>query len=590
MSIEPKTHYATLSAKEKNLARVFSDDYVFVIPPYQRPYSWTTEEAGALFVDIVDASNLEEKKFEALPPYFLGSIVLIKDPQKPTSYVVDGQQRITTLTILWSALRDTAKNEAEKIDIGQYIKQAGSASKGTQDQFRLTARARDQEFFHDYIQLGKDSSEERLDKLSDPKANLLGNYRHLLGKISDLATTARQRLIRFLATKCFLVVVEASDEDSAYRVFSVMNDRGLDLSPTDIFKADIIGSIDDDKKQIKYTDDWERWEETLGRENFADLFSHIRMIYRKQKQQDSLIKEVKQFVKPTEEPEKFIKEKLLPYSEAYHDILRKSFEGTSGLTSISIHLKNLSLLDNADWQPPAVLAISEYRNDEAKLDEFLFKLERLAFFMFLTRKDVNFRIRRYGDVLKLLQNDAFDEGNSDPLVLTPNEQIEVLDKLDAPIYGASKIPKPLLLRIDQALSDGAASYNQSIIQIEHICPQTRTVDGPWSDFYKKLHKYDDLEDYDDREAAERAWTDSLGNLVLLTRKKNIQAYNYDFEYKRTKYFKQDEANSLAITNQVISETKWTLKKLNKRTQKLIKLLAKKWKFDESVYDGWMDTE
>ena len=146
---------------------------------------------------------------------------------------------ITTLTILWSALRETAKSEAEKIDIGQYIKQAGSASKGTQDKFRLTARARDQEFFHDYIQLGKDSSEERLDKISDPKANLLGNYRHLLEKISDLSADARQRLIRFLATKCFLVVVEASDEDSAYRVFSVMNDRGLDLSPTDIFKADI---------------------------------------------------------------------------------------------------------------------------------------------------------------------------------------------------------------------------------------------------------------------------------------------------------------------------------------------------------------
>ena len=590
MSIEPKTNYATLSAKEKNLSRVFSDDYVFVIPPYQRPYSWTTEEAGALFMDIVEASNLEEKKFEALPPYFLGSIVLIKDPQRPTSYVVDGQQRITTLTILWSALRDTALTEAEKIDIGQYIKQAGSPSKGTQDKFRLTARARDQDFFHDFIQLGKDSSEERLDKISDPKANLLGNYRFLIEQLSELSPAAIARLIRFLATKCFLVVVEASDEDSAYRVFSVMNDRGLDLSPTDIFKADIIGSIDDVQKQVKYTDDWERWEETLGRENFADLFSHIRMIYRKQKQKDSLIKEVKQFVKPTENPETFIKERLLPYSEAYHDILRKSFEGTSSLQSISIHLKNLSLLDNADWQPPAILAISEYRNDEKTLDEFLFKLERLAFFMFLTRKDVNFRIRRYGEVLKLLQNGTSEDGEDDPLTLTAKEQIEVLDKLDSPIYGASKIPKPLLLRIDQALSDGAASYDQSVIQIEHICPQTRAVDGPWSSFYKKLDKYDNIEDYDDRDSAERAWTDSLGNLVLLTRKKNIQAYNYDFEYKKTKYFKQDEANSLAITNQVVSESKWTLKKLHKRSQRLIKMLARKWEFDSSIYESWMASE
>ena len=466
MSEVTSTSYATLRAKEKNLSRVFSDDYLFVIPPYQRPYSWTIEEAGALFSDILEASNIDEKKFEALPPYFLGSIVLIKDPQKPTSYVVDGQQRITTLTILWSALRDTTSTDTEKTDIGQYIKQAGSASKGTQDKFRLTARARDHEFFHDYIQLGKDSSDERLDKISDPKANLLGNYRHLIERISELSLDARTRLIRFLATKCFLVVVEASDEDSAYRVFSVMNDRGLDLSPTDIFKADIIGSIEDDQKQIKYTDDWERWEETLGRENFADLFSHIRMIYRKQKQQDSLIKEVKQFVKPTQEPELFIKEKLLPYCEAYNDILRRSFEGTSGLQSISIHLKNLSLLDNADWQPPAILALSKFRNDEDKLEEFLFKLERLAFFMFLTRRDVNVRIRRYGEVLRFLDGEN-ETSEIDPLVITEDEQHEVLDKLDSPIYGASKIPKPLLLRIDQALSDGAASYDQSIIQIDY---------------------------------------------------------------------------------------------------------------------------
>lgn len=589
MNTVTTTTYATLSAKEKNLSRVFSDDYLFVIPPYQRPYSWTTEEAGALFSDIYEASNPDVKNFESLPPYFLGSVVLIKDPQKPTSYVVDGQQRLTTLTILWSALRDTASTDSEKNDISQYIKQAGSASKGTLDKFRLTARARDQEFFHEYLQLGKDSSEIRLEKISDPKSNLLGNYRYLFQKIEKLTNNARIRLIRFLATKCFLVVVEASDEDSAYRVFSVMNDRGMDLSPTDIFKADIIGSIDDAEKQIKYTDDWERWEETLGRENFADLFSHIRMIYRKQKQQDSLIKEVKQFVKPTAEPEKFIKEKLLPYSEAYQDILRKSFEGTDGLQSISIHLKNLSLLDNADWQPPAILAISKYRNDEDTLEEFLFKLERLAFFMFLTRRDVNFRIRRYSDVLKHLQAESA-EADADPLVITGSEQREVLDKLNGPIYGASKIPKPLLLRIDQALSDGAASYDQSIIQIEHICPQTRTVGGPWEAFYSKLEKYDDISEYEDREEAEATWTNSLGNLVLLTRKKNIQAYNYDFEVKRTKYFKQDDANSLAITNQVVSETKWTLKKLHKRTQRLIKMMAKKWKFDEVVYDDWMESE
>ncbi len=94
-----------LTAHEQPISRIFSDDYVFRIPPYQRPYAWTTEQARELFDDLVDFMRSGPGDIESLPPYFLGSIVLIKPETSPEADVVDGQQRLITLTLLFSAIR-----------------------------------------------------------------------------------------------------------------------------------------------------------------------------------------------------------------------------------------------------------------------------------------------------------------------------------------------------------------------------------------------------------------------------------------------------------------------------------------------------
>jgi uncharacterized protein with ParB-like and HNH nuclease domain len=135
----------TIEASEKPILDIFCDKYLFRIPSYQRPYAWTTEQTSELLVDISTACG-ETGEVANASPYFLGSIVLIKDPQKPEADVVDGQQRLTTLTILLSVLRDLS---APKIGaaIHNYICQTGDPIKGTSDVFRLTPRERDADFF-----------------------------------------------------------------------------------------------------------------------------------------------------------------------------------------------------------------------------------------------------------------------------------------------------------------------------------------------------------------------------------------------------------------------------------------------------------
>ena len=120
--------------------------------------------------------------------------------------------------------------------------------------------------------------------------------------------------------RTFLVVVSTPDQESAYRIFSVMNARGLDLSPTDIFKADIIGAIHEDQ-QDTYADKWDSEESDLGRDGFTDLFRDIRTISTRERAKRELLKEFPEQVLnnylSAGKATNFVDEVLVPFSDAF---------------------------------------------------------------------------------------------------------------------------------------------------------------------------------------------------------------------------------------------------------------------------------
>ena len=136
-----------ITAKEHNLLKVFSDEYFFEIPLYQRPYAWTTEQVGELLDDLTDAMERDKEE-----PYFLGSVVLIKNDRDEMSQVVDGQQRLTTLTMLLCVLRDISGDSKMGLELDDFIRAAGSELKGIKDRPRLNLRERDREFFRQHVQ------------------------------------------------------------------------------------------------------------------------------------------------------------------------------------------------------------------------------------------------------------------------------------------------------------------------------------------------------------------------------------------------------------------------------------------------------
>jgi uncharacterized protein with ParB-like and HNH nuclease domain len=105
-----------IKGAEYPLSKIFSSDFDYEIPSFQRPYAWTEEEAGDLFDDLYDFYVNEPEDEQ----YFLGSIVLVKEDDKPHAEVIDGQQRLTTLTILISAITSKLSGE-DRSDFKNYI-------------------------------------------------------------------------------------------------------------------------------------------------------------------------------------------------------------------------------------------------------------------------------------------------------------------------------------------------------------------------------------------------------------------------------------------------------------------------------------
>jgi hypothetical protein len=555
-----------ITGAEYPLAKIFSSDFDFVIPAYQRPYAWTDDQALELFDDL-HSFYLAEPEGDS---YFLGSIVLIKAEGKPASEVIDGQQRLTTLTILLSVITSLLEGEVRS-DFEGYIREPGRLSQGISAKPRLSLRDRDRQFFADYVQAFKFNELLALEsaQLEEPQQNIQRNARLLRDRLLTAFSNDTDGLISFgafLIQRCFLVVVSTPSKKSAFRVFSVLNSRGLDLLPTDIIKSDVIGNIVAEKQE-DYTNTWEELEVKTGRAGFAELFNHIRMIYARAKAQRTLLEEFDEHVvKKSSSSEQLISEVIEPYAVAYLIAKKSEYVSTANAADVNALLKWLNRIDNSDWMPCAIQFLSTQKDSPEYVLWFFQQLERLAGYMHISAKNVNQRIARYAVVLEELMGAHSLDSPVKTVELTESEKREMLDVLNSDIYYlTARRRNYLILRLDSFLSDGAASYDAKVLTIEHVLPQTVVANSEWEESWPT-------------EEVRQQWVHKIANLVPLTQQRNSAASNLDFAKKKTAYFGgRKGVSSYVMTTQVLNTAEWTPEVVEKRQKSLLDVLEAGWK-------------
>lgn len=562
-----------ITGHEYQLLKIFSSDFEYHIPAYQRPYAWTVEETDTLFDDLYSFYSSEQEDEN----YFLGSIVLIKENTDRKADVIDGQQRLTTLTILFSVLANSLNDPEDKSSCMEILQEKGNKLAGIASQPRVFLREWDQPFFNNYIQnvriddlLKQDSA--TLD--TESKKHIQENCRSLKDKFEETFQNDETELLKFsnfLLNRCYLVAVSTPSQASAFRVFSVMNSRGLDLLPTDIIKSETIGKLPSDLQKT-YTDKWESLENLVGRDGFNEVFTHTRTIFTMERAKKNLLDEFRNYVVPETTPKALVDEYLEPYTMAYMKLKNCEYTSSKNAEEINNYLYWLNKNNNYDWMPPAILFMTMYPDDSDYLLWFIRKLERIASYLQVTAQDVNHRMARYKFVLAEMKerSDSSLENPIHNIELTEWEKAEFLRALNGEIYTMPAARRNYIIqRLDSFVSDGGATYNTKLFTIEHVLPQNPSAGSEWFDIWP--------------DAKERQfWLNRIANLVPLTRQRNSAAQNYDFDTKKTKYFStKSGTSSYQLTTQVINIDKWNSDVVKRRQAELLSVFTDNWDLKKS---------
>ncbi len=218
----------------------------YSIDYYQREYKWRDKQIKDLLNDL-SSKFLEEyrpehqrSKIAEYPHYFLGSIIISK--KESASYIVDGQQRLTSLTLLLLLLRNLQKDSEEKVSVDDLI----FSEKYGQKSFNIDVGERTPAMEALY-------NDEPIDVTDRAESvqNLVARYNDIAEEFPDeLGGDALPFFIDWLLENVHLVEITAYSDDDAYTIFETMNDRGLSLSPTDMLKGYLLASMDEERRVL----------------------------------------------------------------------------------------------------------------------------------------------------------------------------------------------------------------------------------------------------------------------------------------------------------------------------------------------------
>jgi uncharacterized protein with ParB-like and HNH nuclease domain len=544
----------------KTIEQIFGDTEAFYnMPIYQRPYAWDKERVEQLWYDILEAykNNLQDKEIDK--NYFLGSVVVV-DKGKYQD-VVDGQQRLTTLTILFCTLRDMKVFNEE--DDEYYLIQE-SIAKRNKKRLTLTTHSNNQALFEETIINGIDFNKSKKDLKENRFLQTAYYFRNLILKAQDINSEDYiedfKDFINYIFNKTTMIKVVCYDENFAIKLFSVLNDRGLDLTPADIIKAYLMEPlVNDEVKLNSFIEVWKQIESILNytdekMEGILNLYLYYLIAQNPKKSlQDELKREFK-----AKDSQKIVLD-IKKFAQNYSDIINNKSDRFISMLRYLPH--------NVYWKSILTTAKHLEYKDFDKLKELITKY----FYQSWIAGGTSNRIKQTAfNVLKKVKNNEPIE-NIKEIILENLKRYDSYEKsLDSEYIFWEKWLKPLLLAIEYTRWEKLDFIPlERNLQIEHILPQSWDAKKSWNG--ENLNWKDKFS----KEEAENL-VNSLGNLTLLTGKKNIEASNCNFDKKQEIYKGNsgkgfDGKISFEITKEIIDEYEdWTPKTISKRYEKLVK--------------------
>ena len=538
----------------------------FVIPEYQRPYSWTNEQIDTLFRDIWEFTS-NDGGTENDGTYFLGSIVSYEN-EDGEQEIIDGQQRITSLFLLlraiYTKLTVTDEKSPEAINFISKIepliwrtnKLTGKVDYAS---ILLTSKVisdSENEILKNILETGiiKDKAQDRYSL----------NYKQLLALLEEKSKENALMIYQFiyaLLNQVIILPITADTQDTALTIFSTLNDRGLPLSDADIFKAKIYNNLSEKNKE-EFIEEWKELEEESSKisESIQQLFYYY-MFYLRALEEDR--KTTTPGLRKYYSNNKFEKLLKVDIMENLKKILtlwevianRVALEDEKWSQNIEI-LKVLDILSsypNEFWKYPVVIYYLMYKDIECFEERFLIFLRKL--YVELLKKYVESPTLNAvkSNILKL--NVEIVNSSKPVFDFKSLDEEEMREKIKTP---HSKAIRMILKTLAYEIQDELLPEKW---EIEHILPVK------WENSY----------DLRENEEVAREKIEHLGNKTPFEKKLNIIATNNYFAKKKDYYVKSNIQMTKEIGN--LKVDKWGLDQIVERdvrmTDKIIEIL-KSW--------------
>ena len=534
-----------IKCEKKVIREIFNMWYC--IPDYQRAYVWDTDQVRDLLDDTISAYR-ENKEAQ----YFLGSMVLKinEKSENNVSYteyeLLDGQQRITTVFLILACMRDMLTDYPQyQNSLAGFVYQAEDAILQQPERMRIIFNIRSdvRDFVNEHIKPLHGTCDSALleDKMQAKDVNIsIRNMANAMLVAHEFLEENKSEIIGYLSyflNKVLMIYVATEELQDAFQLFTVLNNRGVKLSSSDILKAENLKELSV-ADRTSWATRWEEMETYFG-EDFDKFLSHIRTILVKKKQTTTLLKEFDEFVYSNQEYDRTQKkyvprtpilrrgkdtfELLYSYYHTYQEVFDTDHSVVTGDYEITNYLKLMETGFGADyWIAPVLDYYRKYHR--RGFVAFLKALDRKLSADWITAATPTVRMENVNAILREIEasQDSAALLQSKTFTINKSDFERVINR---DIYGRS-FAKYLLLKLDLIYRGSSTPMiPQAIASIEHILPRNPSADSQW------------VKDFS---AAEREeWTNKLGNLVLISRRKNTAQGNRDYVEKKEKYFEKN---------------------------------------------------
>ncbi|HIP33735.1 MAG TPA: DUF262 domain-containing protein [Bacteroidia bacterium] len=566
---------------EKILVKDIFTNMWFRIPEYQRPYVWGYDEIHELLDDLSFA--IQNK---ADSDYFLGSFVFQSkkaDPNKGQKFdendLLDGQQRMTTLLLIFAVIRDLSNDEEAKDDCQKCIYQKPSKYKKIPERTRLVFGIREavQKFIEDYVKEKDGTSRkpelnELIEKSNNVSVKNMAKAILEIRKFFDKKDVEPELFLQFLLNNVLFIYVATENMEDAFRLFMILNDRGVPLRNSDILKSINLGALEIESEKIKYAKLWEEAEGELA-EDFDRFLNHLRAVLVKEKARLNLLQEFEDKIYNPKEKDKSTGKLKLPllskgkdtfvfiekYLKHYRTLLSgNNYEITDSFAFDNLLKVMLKGLPATDWIPPLLHYYDKF--GEKDLYKFLVALDRKFSADWISQYTPTYRIESMNDINKVIasKTSVVDIFNSSCFVIDDKSFMRVLQD---DIYGR-RFARYILLKLDYFYQNHQQRMHFETLSVEHILPQTPKDDSQWV--------------VDFTETQREIMTHKFGNLVLITRRKNSSQGRLDYKDKKERYFQKNIdtcPNSIRILNKY---NYWTPIEFDKNQTEVLDLVKTKY--------------